>query len=283
MNRRVRVHGVDKGHVVDAGREVREEAGDPLPTLTVLFEAPLRTDHATLVLGATTTAGLHVDGLAVERHVEVAADEDGLALEVRLLEVADGLLRGLDLERRAGHLRGRARLGHGGLGEERAGGEGRGGGGESSHRVVCLREFVRVRRRSDFASEKKRTSRAVASEQQRTRTHEATTGKRATLVVELYGAQSDLVISTYAYVRTAREITIFFSRPRQRSVLSLGGGATQPPRGITSRVHNSKDRLQRKERASRPLFYRRSAASARRRARCSWPVFGPGRSAPSDR
>merc|ERR1711966_461940 len=66
----------------------------------------------------------------VEGHVEVAAHEHGLALEVSLLEVADGLLLGLNLERGASLGADGGLLGpHGGLGEERAGGEG-GGSGE---------------------------------------------------------------------------------------------------------------------------------------------------------
>ena len=70
----------------------------------------------------------------VEGHVEVAAHEHGLALEVSLLEVADGLLLGLNLERGASLGADGGLLGpHGGLGEERAGGEG-GGSGESGHR-----------------------------------------------------------------------------------------------------------------------------------------------------
>jgi len=45
----------------------------------------------------------------VQRDVEVAANEDGLALEILLGEVADGLLRHGELSDGAGHLGGEAR------------------------------------------------------------------------------------------------------------------------------------------------------------------------------
>lgn len=90
---------------------------------------------------AGVVGDLHV---GVEGHVEIATHEHSLALEVSLLEVADGLLGSLNLEGGAGSLGGDALLGHGGLAEEGAGGEGGGGGGEGSHLVVgsggwCLR------------------------------------------------------------------------------------------------------------------------------------------------
>ena len=74
-------------------------------------------------------AGVVGDDAVLEGDVEVAAHEHGLALEIGLLEVADGLLRRLDLERSLGRLRGDLGGPDGGLGEERLGGErGRGGG-----------------------------------------------------------------------------------------------------------------------------------------------------------
>ena len=67
MNRGVGSHGVEKGDVVRAGGDIWKEIGDPLPGLTVLFEFPLRTNNAPLVLLSTATKRLHIDGLPVQR------------------------------------------------------------------------------------------------------------------------------------------------------------------------------------------------------------------------
>src|SRR5437773_1967297 len=85
----------------NAAGDVREEVGDVLTALAVLFELPLRPDDAAFVLVPAAAEGFDGDRLAVER-VElrfvvegidvagpaVAEDEDdrlGLGREVRLL------------------------------------------------------------------------------------------------------------------------------------------------------------------------------------------------------
>mmetsp|Transcript_11079 Transcript_11079/g.26960 ORF Transcript_11079/g.26960 Transcript_11079/m.26960 type:complete len:493 (+) Transcript_11079:174-1652(+) len=87
---------------------------------------------------AGVVGDLHV---LVEGHVEVAAHEHRLPLELCFRQVSDGLLLCLNLEGRgAGRLGGGAGLrGHGGLREERAGGEGGGGGSEGGHGACWLK------------------------------------------------------------------------------------------------------------------------------------------------
>ena len=79
MQRRVRGHRVQEGDVVDAGRHVREEVGDPLAALSVLLEVPLGPDDHALALGTATTPGLDFDGLAIQR-VELRLVVEGIDL-----------------------------------------------------------------------------------------------------------------------------------------------------------------------------------------------------------
>ena len=66
VDRRVRVHRVDEGHVIDAVRQVRKHVRDHLAALAVRPECPLRADDPPLVLLAAPAEGLHLDGLAVQ-------------------------------------------------------------------------------------------------------------------------------------------------------------------------------------------------------------------------
>lgn len=77
-------------------------------------------------------AGVIGDDAVLQRDVQVAAHEHNLAFEISLLQVPDGLLLGLNLERGPGSFDGRLSLNRG-LGEESLGGERGGGGGEGGH------------------------------------------------------------------------------------------------------------------------------------------------------
>ena len=66
MNRRLRVHRVQKRDVVDTLSKVREQIGHVLATLTVLLEVPLGSDNPTLVAMPTSAKGLHFDGFPIQ-------------------------------------------------------------------------------------------------------------------------------------------------------------------------------------------------------------------------
>src|SRR5262249_43867657 len=57
---------MQKGDVVNAGGEVREEVADPLAALPVLLEFPLRPDNAPLVFVPAATECLPRNRLAIE-------------------------------------------------------------------------------------------------------------------------------------------------------------------------------------------------------------------------
>jgi len=66
MDQRVGIHRVDERHVIDAGRQVREDVRDILATLTMLAKGPFRADDASLVLLAAAAERVDVDRLAVQ-------------------------------------------------------------------------------------------------------------------------------------------------------------------------------------------------------------------------
>jgi len=65
--RRVGVHRVQKGDVIDARGQVGEQVADPLAALAVFAEVPLGTDNPALVAAASAAEGLDGNGFAVQR------------------------------------------------------------------------------------------------------------------------------------------------------------------------------------------------------------------------
>ena len=66
VQRRLGVHRVHEGNVIDAGGEVREQITDPFAALPVLMKLPARTDDAPLVAPPAATEGSHRHGAALK-------------------------------------------------------------------------------------------------------------------------------------------------------------------------------------------------------------------------
>ena len=65
MNRRIRLHRVQKCNIIDAVSDVRKQIGDILATFTVGLELPARLNNTSFVFLTSTAKGFHLNRLSI--------------------------------------------------------------------------------------------------------------------------------------------------------------------------------------------------------------------------